>query len=162
MNDYQFKIFEIICKISSVSDLSKYGATLTYGLTNYVAKYSLMNEEYFISKNAKTHIINNKWNLKPLRRGLKSKRNGFTYEHVIPSSYVSKLILKNPSEENIKFLLKSTDLVIILTHQEHNSIPLKSKMPENWRIGDNEWARYNNTKIEILDEKVKMIGAVAR
>ena len=63
-----------------------------------------MSDEYFISKEAKKHILKS-WSINPLTRSIKSKKNGFTYEHVIPSSFVTKEILKNPSKDNIRVVI---------------------------------------------------------
>ena len=57
MNEIQSVIFEIIYKIASIPNVTKYKSTILYGLTNYVARYSLMNDYYFISKKAKNHIL---------------------------------------------------------------------------------------------------------
>jgi len=161
MNKTQKTIYEIIYSIASIKNISELGSTVTYGLTNYVARFSLMNDYYFISKEAKKHI-SKIWSISPLTRSIKSVKNGFTYEHVIPSSFVTKEILKNPTRNNIKDILIKTDLIAIITQAENKDINLTSSMPENWKIGDSPWARYEDSNITILEEKIKMIGVAKR
>ncbi len=162
MNEVQEVIFEIICKIATIPNVSKYRSTVLYGLTNYIARYSLMNDYYFISEKAKNHIIENNWSLNPLARGKKSIKNGFTYEHLVPSSFVTTEILINPSRENIKQILIKTDFVAIITQDENKNINLQSNMPIGWKIGDDVWVRYKDSNIKILDEKIKMDGVAKR
>ena len=162
MNETQSILFEIIYKIASIPNISKHKSTVLYGLANYVARYSLMNDHYYISEKAKAHIIKNKWSLNPLSRSKKSIKNGFTYEHPIPSNYITKEILKNPTKEKIKKILTKTDHIAIITQDENKQIKSRSKMPDKWKIGDNIWARYKNTKIKILKAKIKMEGVAHR
>ena len=100
MNKTQEALCEIIYRIASIKNISSFGSTISYGLTNYVARFSLMSDEYFVSKQAKNHILKS-WSINPLTRSIKSKKNGFTYEHVIPSSFVTKEILKNEQTSQI-------------------------------------------------------------
>ena len=161
MNKTQKIIYEIIYSIASIKNISELGSTVTYGLTNYVARFSLMNDYYFIRKEEKKHI-SKIWSISPLTRSIKSIKNGFTYEHVIPSSFVTKEILKKPTRNNIKDILIKTDLIAIITQSENKDINLTSSMPENWKIGDSPWARYEDSNITILEEKIKMIGVAKR
>jgi len=162
MNEIQSVIFEIIYKIASIPNVTKYKSTILYGLTNYVARYSLMNDYYFISKKAKNHILKNKWSINPLSRSKKSIKNGFTYEHPIPSNFITKEILSNPTKEHIKKILTKTDYIAIITQDENKLINLKSSMPKGWCIGDDVWVRYKNSDIKILDKKIKMEGVANR
>ena len=161
MNKTQEALCEIIYRIASIKNISSFGSTISYGLTNYVARFSLMSDEYFVSKQAKNHILKS-WSINPLTRSIKSKKNGFTYEHVIPSSFVTKEILKNPSKDNIEEVLIATDFVAIITQIENNGINLISKMPEGWKIGDDPWIRYKDSNITILKEKIRMSGVAKR
>jgi len=35
-------------------------------------------------------------------------------------------------------------------------------MPENWKYGDNIFARYEKANIKVLPKKIKMVGAIRR
>ena len=87
MNSKQEKIFEVIKAILQIKNFPEMfkDHTISYGVLNYVAKYSLAKDKNMISKKAldnikKKNIIKNQ----SLLRGSKSKKNGFTYEHPIP------------------------------------------------------------------------------
>ena len=80
----QLKIFTVIKAIIQIDDFDEYykDHTIRYGVMNYVAKYSLANNKYLITQRCLDHLKQKRFlNNKGLRRGLKSKKNGFTYEH---------------------------------------------------------------------------------
>jgi hypothetical protein len=98
-------------------------------------------------------------------RGIKNKKNLITYEHPIPSKIVSLELLKNPNLEHINHILQITDKVVILTHEENILFKkhlLNSKMPNDWTFGDDTFARYKSVGIKVLQEKIKMHGAIKR
>ena len=39
---------------------------------------------------------------------------------------------------------------------------LKSKMPKEWKFGDNTFARYKKLGIEISNKKIKVSGSIIR
>ena len=72
MNELQEAIFEVIF-LSFPSKLENLqNSAIRYGILNYVAKFSLANNEYFISEKCFEHISElNLINNKGLRRGKK-------------------------------------------------------------------------------------------
>ena len=95
MNQLQTQIYQVILAIIRIEEFPEYykDHTIRYGVLNYVAKYSLAKDEYLISKRAFEHLkLNSFLKQEELRRGLKSRRNGFTYEHPIPSNRISSEI----------------------------------------------------------------------
>ena len=62
-------------------------------------------------------------------------------------------------------ILKKTDYIVILSHFEDVKLRdkgLVSSMPENWKYGDDVFARYIEASIKVLPKKIKMIGAIRR
>ena len=94
MNELQEAVLNVIVAIFSIEDIhnnfDKDGpwkgqqkirhATIRYGLLNYVAKFSLANDRYFVTEKSKKHLVDNNF-LKNgvLRRGDKGKHGGFTH-----------------------------------------------------------------------------------
>lgn len=149
---------------------TEYGGDIQYGLKNYIAKYSLANDFYWISESA-YKFLSEKKILEPFTRSaiykmkdLKNKKI-FIFEHPIPASYVSSMIVNSDrSLRSIAEILNKTDDVAILTQDEDSEIDkkFKSSMPKNWEIGQDNLIRYKNTGIKLLSNKVKMSGAVRR
>ena len=187
MNDLQKYLFEVIKsmvlnrilnkEISTPSGKIKminHGA-IRYGFLNYVARFSLANDEYLITKDAKDLLYTKKLiNEKGLLRLKKSKKNGFTYEHPVPSNVIGDLLIHNSkSEKDIKEILIKTDKVVVLTNNENARLSLRklnSSMPQGWKYknalnDDSEFfARYKIANIEIPkpSSKIKVYGALAR
>jgi hypothetical protein len=139
------------------------GEILNWTLRNQVAKYSLANDYYYTTLQTIDHL--KKLSLDISNRSIKNKKNLITYEHPIPSKIVSLELLKNPNLEHINHILKISDKVVILTHEENNLFKthsLNSKMPDSWKFGDDTFARYKVVGIEVLEEKIKMHGAIKR
>ena len=172
MNDLQniyLNVIHAIINVKGVFDI-EYGGDIQYGLKNYRAKYSLANDFYCISENA-YKFLSDKNIIEPYTRSaiykikdLKNKKM-FIFEHPIPASYVSSMIINSDrSLKSIAEILSKTDYVAILTQDEDCEInkTLKSSMPRNWEIGEDNFIRYRNTSIKLLSNKVKMFGAVKR
>jgi len=150
VNLKQKKIFEVINALLQIKKFPEYfqDHTIRYGFLNYVAKYSLAADKYLITEKALNHLIQNNF-LKngSLRKGLKSKKNGFTYEHPIPSNIISSEILKFRENKNmINKILKWSDLIVVLTSEENLCLTdsgFERKMPNNWKFfKSNPFARY--------------------
>ena len=101
MNELQRVIFEVIVQITSVKDLqnTKYSSDVLYGLHSYVARYSLANDFNLASDKATMQLRKIKAldDRNMLPRSKKSRKNGFTYEHLVPANLISKEILKHRS-----------------------------------------------------------------
>ena len=139
------------------------GEILNWLLRNQIAKYSLANDYYFSTQFTQDHI--KKKGLNITKRSIKTKKNEITYEHPIPSKVVFNLILKAKNENEIISILKKTDYIVILSHFEDVKLRdkgLVSSMPENWKYGDDVFARYREASIKVLPKKIRMIGAIRR
>ena len=135
---------------------------------NYVAKYSLARDQYYITKECLDHL--NRLNLiteKGLRRGSKSKKNYFTYEHPIPSNVIADELFENrKNPEIIKKILIWSDVVTVLTSKEDELLMRshRSKMPTKWKFFENEkFERYRICGIENPPSlEVGVFGSVQR
>ncbi len=168
-------VIHAIVNVDGVFD-TEFGDDIEYGLKNYIAKYSLANEEYWISERA-FNILTEMEYIEPFRRSsvykIKDHKKNwgsgfkklFIFEHPIPASYMRSSIIQSDRKiESIKNILCRTDFVAILTQDEDNQIAkdLKSSMPKKWQLGDSPFVRYENTQIKIMERKVKMFGAIKR
>jgi len=172
MNSLQVDIIKVILSIVSIRDFDRMyeDHTIRYGLLNYIAKYSLSNDYYLATEVSLQHVVSHGF-LKDgaLRRGVKSQKNGFTYEHPIPSSVTGRLVVENRADpDEVARILALSDFVVILTSDENDKFRrfgLTQKMPEGWCIEDgNPFARY--VACGICDERpvleVKMTGQIKR
>ena len=177
MNTLQKKIYRVIKAIVEINDFENYYSdhAISYGLRNYVAKYSLAKDEYLITEDALNYLnINNLLNEGCLRRGIKNtkkndkKNNGFTYEHPIPSKIITDEIVKNRKFPNkIIEILNWADLIVVVTKSEDKclqNIGLQSSMPNGWRFfSDSQFERYKLAGLLTKPfQKIKMYGSVVR
>tara|TARA_B100001029_G_C15039575_1_gene442620 strand:- start:523 stop:1041 length:519 start_codon:yes stop_codon:yes gene_type:complete len=172
MNKLQTKIFNVINAIIRIDDFNEYydDHTIRYGVLNYVAKFSLSKDKYLITKKAYRHLLSNNFlNTKGLRRGLKSRKNGFTYEHPIPSNRISAEIIKYRHDENMVVkILNWTDYIVVLTTEENNSIKdsgFQNNMPENWTFfKDNIFERYKFSPLveDSPSQEISVYGQICR
>tara|TARA_Y100000589_G_scaffold250491_1_gene238597 strand:- start:183 stop:716 length:534 start_codon:yes stop_codon:yes gene_type:complete len=177
MNSLQKKIYSVIKAIVEIDDFENYYAehAISYGLRNYVAKYSLSKDEYLITENALDYLnVNDLLKEGCLRRGIKNskkndkKNNGFTYEHPIPSKIITDEIVKNRKFPNhIIEILNWADFIVIVTKNEDKclqKIGLQSSMPNGWRyFSDNQFERYKLAGLLTKPfQKIKMFGSVVR
>jgi hypothetical protein len=163
MNKIQLALLDLIN--STVENIKKHdvGEILNWILRNQIAKYSLANDYYFTTQKTLDHIKNLGADVS--NRNTKSKKNKITFEHPVPCKIIALELLKNPDKENIQNILNITDKVVILTHEENElfrKFKLNSKMPKDWRFGDDVFARYKIVGIEVLIKKIKMYGALKR
>ena len=150
MNTLQQDIFSIICSIVRTIDFERMyeDHTIRYGLLNYIAKYSLARDSYFATEASLGCLLEGGFIQDGrLRRGLKSQRNGFTYEHPVPSNVIGVQIVKNRGDiDQIAKILDWSDRVTILTTKENlrfREFGLTQKMPDGWRFfSDSQFARY--------------------
>ncbi len=177
MNSLQKKIYSVIKAIVEIDDFENYYTehSISYGLRNYVAKYSLSKDEYLITEDALHYLNNNNLlNEGCLRRGIKNskkndkKNNGFTYEHPIPSKIITDEIVKNRKLPNkIIEILNWADLIVIVTKNEDKClqrIGLQSRMPNGWKyLTDSQFERYKIAGLLTKPfQKIKMYGSIVR
>lgn len=171
MNGLQKQLFTVICALmqsDGFSETVKNGA-IRYGFLNYIAKYSLAKDRYSVTPAAKKHLETNRFVIdRGLRRGLKSKRNGFTYEHPIPANVVAdELLSKLDDLGHAKRVLEWADMVTVLTIEEDQRLSgiLRSKMPHDWRYFDSDrYARYAHANIDTNEclKEIPVFGAIKR
>lgn len=177
MNTLQEKIYSVIKAIVEIDDFENYYAehAISYGLRNYVAKYSLSKDQYLITENALDYLkVNDLLNKGGLRRGVKNskkndkKNNGFTYEHPIPSKIITDEIVKYRNFPNkIIEILNWSDLIVIVTKSEDKclqKIGLQSNMPDGWRFfSDSQFERYKIAGLLTRQfKKINMYGSIVR
>jgi len=165
LNTLQEVYLKIIHSLVNIDGIFDHGAATQYGLLNYIAKYSLANDTYYISKLARSLVVGEE----PFARKKSFPKSSkvdpvrtFTFEHPIPVNQIRNFLLKTDRTiDSIQKILDATNYVVVLTQSENKSIKLKTKMPDLWEIGDDPFIRYKNTKIE-LDGIVKLKGAIVR
>lgn len=171
MNSLQNDIFEVIASILKGKDFSRSvsNSAIRYGFANYIAKYSLANDIYWATPKAEAHLQRLQLiSKKGLRRGAKSKRNGFTYEHVVPVNLIVDEILAIGDDlTRVKDVLTATDRVVILTSEEDRLLsgPLRSKMPQKWSSSSSDiFARYRSAGLPDETEMIEIpvYGAIQR
>ena len=171
MNELQADLADVIWALTSTKNFHKKAknSAIRYGYLNYVAKYGLAKDEYFISDNALRHL--NDLNLltdRGLLRGSKSRARAFTYEHPIPSNIIADEILEHANtKEAMSRILERSDCVTILTDQENKRLTgrLVGSMPQDWSFFQSSpFERYR--AVELPDEhslkKICVYGAIAR
>lgn len=182
MNELQEAVFDVIASILSIENLHKHfdkegpwgdtlkikHATIRYGLLNYVAKFSLANETYFVTKKSKEHLIKNDF-LKDgiLKRGDKGKHSGFTYEHPVPSNIIANMLYENRHDHKTMCnILLKTNYVTVLTYEENDMLRINGftkNMPKGWTLAHGHiFERYIQSNLEIPEERIKVAGAIAR
>ena len=163
MNKIQLALKDQI--LDTVKNIKKHniGEILNWLLRNQIAKYSLANDYYYSTQFTIDQIKNKGLDIS--KRSIKTKKNKITYEHPIPSKVVFNLIMEAKNENEITSILKNTDYIVILSHFEDNKLrkaSLISSMPDNWKYGDDIFARYKKVNINVLKKKIKMVGAIRR
>ena len=164
MNELQITIFEIIYHIINVNNVFSYGQSTTYGLKNYIARYSLAADEYFISVEALEYFQSSNCPNPYTRSAIDKKL--FTYEHTIPASYILKLLQQSDkSRASVTKILKLSDCVCIVTKTEDKILAEKyrSTMPDSWKaFRDDPFQRYSESNIKLSNLKWGMKGSLKR
>lgn len=167
MNALQDVYLRCIHALVNVEGVFDHGADTQYGLMNYIAKYSLASNQYEISQKARAILPVKEQYTRGTdfpRKSILSIEMAFTFEHPIPSSHIRLLISKSDkSLEMIADILDKTSYVVVLTQHENSEIPTayKSKMPANWEVGHDPYARYRGTSI-VIDGFITVKGAIKR
>ena len=107
MNHLQLTIFEVVKSILGNEFINKspkdsgdkyakpiiHNSAICYGILNYVAKFSLANDDYLITQKCANHLKNNNLiNAKGLLRAKKGSRYKFTFEHPVPANIIGDLL----------------------------------------------------------------------
>ena len=181
MNELQNNIYKVIVSIietdgifENFQDKKNYGlqriidnSSIRYGILNYVAKYSLANDKYFITSKCFDHITKLGLVRKGrLLRGNKGQKNQFTFEHAVPSNVIADEVMKNIRNKNkIKDILDKTDLVTVITYEENdliNKTGYNQEMPNDSLVEGDMFARYKLSGVEIPTRKIEVYGAIKR
>jgi hypothetical protein len=163
MNNIQYALRDLIHDTLKNIQKHKAGEIVNWTLRNLIAKYSLANDYYYTTQ--KTFDFIKQQGLEISNRAIKIKKNQITFEHPVPSKVIADEFIKKYDPDYINKILEDTDAVVILSHGEDDILKkngLNSIMPTNWNFGDNIFARYDYCKIKVLEEKIKMKGAIRR
>lgn len=171
MNELQEKIFKVLVSLMSDEDFaaSVNHSAIRYGFLNYVAKFSLARDEYYASPAAYALLQSNGFlRSNGLKRGLKSKLNRFTYEHVIPANVVGRELLKYQNDvAKWRDILLYADHVTILTAPENSFLRGShwSSMPDDFEFFISDpFSRYIHAGLPRVEELyvVPVFGALRR
>jgi hypothetical protein len=170
MNSQQRQISDVLWAILNVDSIEEsfHDSAIRYGILNYVAKYSLARNTYYVTETSLKHLGRLKLlGPKGLRRGSKSIKNGFTYEHPVPSNVIAdQLFSVRTNRELFYRTLAWSDLVTVLTTQEDKELASRyiSSMPDGWAFfADSPFARYEQCEIQPPPyEMIEVYGALAR
>jgi hypothetical protein len=171
MNKSQRIIFLTIKSIIQNRELSEEdlkNSNIRYNILNLIARWSLANDTYLLTEIARNHLVENKFMQdEKMTRSKKSQKNGFTYEHPVPSNEICELIMKDRfNDDAIKEILFKTNIVTVITKKENdllNENKLSSKMPIDWCFEtDDMFARYKNSGVEVPTKVIGMSGAIYR
>ena len=163
MNKLQNTYLNIIHALIKVEGIFDHGSDTQYGLINYIAKFSLGADSYYISEHAYSKLSDDP----PYRRRGSFPKKIFTFEHPIPAnvtrSMLRELVYQDTSLDKVAKILTSTDYVVALTQEENNRIKkeYKTKLPKDWKVGDDPFIRYKDTGI-IISRKISVQGAIVR
>ena len=182
MNHLQQAIYEVIKSIlenefiniplkDSTGKLVKpiiHNSAIRYGILNYVAKFSLANDDYLITQKCADYLKNkNLINAKGLLRSKKGSRHKFTFEHPVPSNIIGDLLYENKNDkETMLKILDETNCVTVLTYEEDEQLRnsgLARDMPKNWKMfRDSPFCRYSECDIEVPTMRIPVYGSLAR
>ncbi len=139
-----------------------------YLFGNMIAKYTLAADQYRISVAAleKFRDLGTDLTQTFARSKFYGKNASFKYEHVIPANVIGKaMIVSDREPETVRELLGNAGFVAVILPEENdqlNAAGLRSKMPQDWRIGDDPTARYRAVGIELSDQVLHVTGAIVR
>lgn len=97
-----------------------------------------------------------------LKKYFYGKDKNTLLEHSIPTSVIANLLISsNRSREEVeRILLNSGDVIIALRIED--KLLAKSKMPSNWKLGDDTLARYHEAGVSIGKYLVKRGNVIYR
>jgi hypothetical protein len=164
MNELQTVLHEIIYRVSNVPGIFDHADSVVYGLRDYIARYSLANDRYYISEDAFAIYEDHDLPAPLLRGKLQKLKAHFTYDHPVPLSLTLRLIKNsNRTRDDIQRYLSVSDCVALITKEEDKRINAlhKCEMPDGWICGlDSQFARYELHGVRLCKEKIPVTGAL--
>ncbi|GAB6283463.1 MAG: hypothetical protein STSR0008_22310 [Ignavibacterium sp.] len=157
----------IFCGIK-IQEVAQLNGDAAYLLSNMIAKYSLAADTYALSMNAVKELKYQNIDLTLIynRSKFYGKKSLFIYEHPVPCSRIREEILKVAHSYDllIKVLEESGPVTIILRSENEiiSKKKLTKKMPEGWNWGDDIFARYHYSGIQLSDKNLKVKGGIKR
>jgi hypothetical protein len=142
-----------------------------YLLNNMIAKYTLAASRYAVSERAKELLLQHGVDFEKTysRRAFYGRQGGdnpFIYEHAVPAGVLrTALLAVSGNDQLIKEILMGAGPVAVLLRTEDDRLriaKLRSRMPKEWRVGDNPLARYHAVGIQISNQTLSMKGAICR
>lgn len=169
MNETQEKYLKIIHALINLPEINYYTGNFGYGLSNYIAKFSLANNTYKISNEAFILLNNSIPGFNNILLRQTKQCNAFTYEHPIPINIIrSKLLaLQNKTSAAVQEILNHSDHVTIITKIENRELSingLKQRFPIEieWIPNENTFLRYQVVGINLHINSITMQGAIIR
>jgi hypothetical protein len=143
---------------------------MSYVLSNIIAKYVSSSKYYRISKDAELHLSNMNINLNEpvhIRKHVYGRDKKTILEHSIPVSITKNYIIsKEISQEDLRYILRNSGFVAILTREEDERLKkngLSRKMPTDWSgFGDNSEKRYSFANITLSAIMIEHAGPICR
>lgn len=169
MNNTQKAYLKIIHALINVNNIDYMNGNFGYGLSNYIAKFSLAKDNYKISEEALYLIRHNHPNFDFSLRRTAKQTSEFTYEHPVPVSIIRNklLTLENKTLGEVEHILVNSDYVTIITKLENRELSLnglRQNFPNNidWTPAIDPFLRYQTVGITLLDNEVRMEGHIVR
>jgi hypothetical protein len=174
LNDAQLMWIDVISAIISQPSFNINVGDMSYVFKNMIAKFVSSADFYKVSKAVYEQIISKNDELYKIiksdqrvniKKYFYGKDKSTLLEHMIPTSVTARALLAlgpSASKEDVSFILRNSGCVAIILREEDKLLP-KSKMPENWQLGDSYYARYIEAGIEIQEScKVRRSNAILR
>jgi hypothetical protein len=175
MNNTQRTYSNIIYALLNIPEVNWNEGNFSYGLSNYIAKFSLAKDHYQISDAAQNLFIQ-LYNQIPNNLVRSAKvRNGFTYDHVVPVKLLKEYLLTNVIQyQDIQFIqntLQVFDKIVIITNEENERLTdcgLRQKLPAYFNVSHiiereiSHYIRYEHANITISNTNILMTGPVIR
>ena len=140
----------------------------SYLFSNMIAKVTLASDQYFLSNNAFEQLNKDNVDLSKVfkRSTFYGKESLYMYEHTIPASIVRRQLLNVPPvKEEVVNVLRAAGHVVMILRDEDKLLRANGftrKMPNGWEWGDDPFARYHASGIELSEEKIMVKGVICR
>ncbi len=152
----------------AIKDVRELHGGASYLFSNMIAKVTLAADQYLLSCKAFNRLSKDNIDLKKVHTRSKfyGKESPYMYEHMIPASIVrNKLLTIQPLEEEVINVLKVSGNVVMILREEDKLLSangLEKTMPYGWEWGDDPFARYHSSGIELSKTRILMKGAIKR
>ncbi len=139
-----------------------------YLLGNMIAKYTLAASEYDISVAALEQLLQEGVDLDAVytRRRFYGKTSPYIYEHAIPASIIRTALLESDGlDATVRSILENAGGVAVLLRDEDillRKAGLNRKMPKEWKLGDDPWARYSAVGVTLSGSVLRVEGSIQR